>query len=338
MEKINAAITGVGGYVPEYIMDNEELSKLSDTNDEWITTRIGVKTRHVLKGEEQGTSVMAIKAVEELLFKTNTRPEEVDLLICATVTPDMIFPATANIVSHATGLVNAFSFDLMGACSGFLFALQTGATYIETGKCKKVIIVGADKMTSLLDYDDRTTSPIFGDGAGAVMLEPCSKEYGVQDSILRTSGAGEQYLNIKSSGSRCPVTKETIDKKWNRIYQDGQVVYKAAVSNMTSTTREIMERNNIEVGDLKYLIPHQANKRIIDAVASRLNIPEVKCMVNVTKYGNTTAGTLPLCLWDYEQKLRAGDKVIFTTFGGGFTWGSLYLIWAYNGREMKKRD
>ncbi|MEG2317713.1 MAG: beta-ketoacyl-ACP synthase III [Rikenellaceae bacterium] len=334
MKKIRAAITGVGGYLPEYILDNEEICRKADTTDEWITTRIGVKTRHILKGEGKGTSFMAIRAVKELLEKTNTDPLEVDTIICATITPDMTFPSTANITAYETGLKNAFGLDLSAACSGFLFALQTGASYIESGRCRKVIVVGADKMSSIIDYSDRATSPIFGDGAGAVMLEPCIEEFGLQDSILRSDGAGEEFLHLKSSGSRYPVTPKRIADGWTSIYQEGQAVYKAAVSRMSSTTNELIERNNLSVGDIAFLVPHQANLRIIEAVASRLNMPIDKCMVNIQRYGNTTAATLPLCLWDYENKLSRGDKIILATFGGGFTWGSAYLIWAYDGKGI----
>lgn len=334
MKKIRAAITGVGGYLPDYILDNEEICKMADTTDEWITTRIGVKTRHILKGDGKGTSYMAIRAVKELLEKTNTDPLEVDALICATITPDMTFPSTANITAYETGLKNAFGLDLAAACSGFLFGLQTGASYIESGRCKKVIVIGADKMSSIINYSDRATSPIFGDGAGAVMLEPCVEEYGLQDSILRSDGAGQEFLHLKSSGSKYPVTPKRIADGWTSIYQEGQAVYKAAVSRMTSTTQELMERNNLSVGDIAFLVPHQANLRIIEAVASRLNMPIEKCMVNIQRYGNTTAATLPLCLWDYEKQLQRGDKIILASFGGGFTWGSAYLIWAYDGKEM----
>ena len=334
MKKIRAAITGVGAYLPEYILDNEELSRMVDTSDEWITTRIGVKTRHILKGEGLGSSYMGVRAVRQLLEKTNTNPEDVDMLICATVTPDMKFPATANTIAYETGIINAFSFDLTAACSSFLYGMQTAASYIESGRCKKVVLVGADKMSSITNYKDRATCPIFGDAAAAVMMEPCDEEYGLQDSILRTDGIGGQYLYLKTSGSKYPVTCESLERGEQYTYQDGPPVYKYAVSKMSSTTQELMDKNHLTVGDIKYLVPHQANKRIIEAVAQRLNFPEEKCMINIQRYGNTTSATLPLCLWDYEKYLNRGDKLLFTTFGGGFTWGSIYLVWAYNGKSM----
>jgi 3-oxoacyl-[acyl-carrier-protein] synthase-3 len=326
---IHAAITGVHGYVPEYILTNNELEKMVDTNDEWITTRTGIKERHILKNSNQGTSALGIPAVQGLLEKTNTDPGEIDLLICATITPDMITPATANIIAHAVGAINAFSYDLQAACSGFLYALVTGAQFIETGKYKKVIIVGADKMSTIVDYEDRATCILFGDGAGAVLLEPNTQGYGILDSILKGNGIGEQYLYQKAGGSRRPPSMETVAAKEHYIYQDGRTVYRYAVEKMAQVVSEIMEKNGLHHKDIKFLVPHQANKRILDAVAQRIGIPEEQVMVTIHEFGNTTAATIPLCLWRYEPQLKAGDKLIITTFGGGFTWGASYLTWAY---------
>ena len=330
MNKIRAAITGVQGYVPDYVLSNKELETLVDTTDEWITTRTGIKERRILKGENQGTSVMAIKAVKQLLKKTNTRPEEVDLLICATVTPDMLFPATANIISSATGAINAFGYDLMAACSGFIYALATGSQFIETGKYKKVVVVGADKMSSIVDYTERSTCIIFGDGAGAVLLEPTTEEVGIMDHILRSDGSGEPHLHMKAGGSRKPASPETIDAKEHFIFQEGSAVFKFAVTNMADVSAEIMEKNKLAPEEISWLVPHQANKRIIDATANRMGIGREKVMLNIQKYGNTTSGTIPLCLWDYENQLHKGDNLILAAFGGGFTWGSVWLKWAYD--------
>lgn len=334
MEKITAAITGIGGYLPDYVLDNEELSKMIDTTDEWIMTRIGVKTRHILKGEGIGTSFMAANAVKELLEKTNTDPDEIDLLICATVTPDMFFPSTGAIITNKVKMNNAFAYDLNAACSGFLFGMQTAACMIESGKYKKVVLVGADKMSSIVDYTDRATCPIFGDGAGAILFEPSYEGFGIQDSILRTDGEGAKHLYMKAGGSAYPSSHETVKHKWHHIYQEGQAVFKAAVSNMADTAVAIMERNNLTANDIRFLVPHQANIRIIDATANRMGLNPDKCMVNIQRYGNTTDATLPLCLWDYEQRLRKGDNLIFASFGGGFTWGAIYLKWAYNGATL----
>lgn len=333
MNKIRAAITGVQGYVPDYVLTNKELEKLVDTTDEWITSRTGIKERHILKGENQGSSVMAIEAVKGLLEKTNTRPEEIDLLICATVTPDMVFPATANLVADAIGATKAFSYDLMAACSGFLYALSTGSQFIETGKYKKVVIVGADKMSSIVDYSDRTTCIIFGDGAGAVMLEPTTEEMGVMDSILRSDGSGAQHLHMKAGGSRRPATVETVAAREHYVYQEGSAVFKFAVTNMADVSAEIMEKNGLEAEDISWLVPHQANKRIIDATANRMGVGSEKVMLNIHKYGNTTSGTIPLCLWDYEKQLKKGDNLILAAFGGGFTWGSVWIKWAYDPKQ-----
>ncbi|WP_017732877.1 beta-ketoacyl-ACP synthase III [Nafulsella turpanensis] len=333
MNKIRAAITGVQGYVPDYVLTNKELETMVDTTDEWITSRTGIKERHILKGEDKGSSVMAIEAVKDLLEKTKTRPEEIDLLICATVTPDMVFPATANIVCDAIGAKNAFSYDLMAACSGFLYAVNTGSKFIETGSCKKVVIVGSDKMSSIVDYTDRSTCIIFGDGAGAVMLEPTTEEVGVMDSILRCDGAGAQHLHMKAGGSRRPASLETVAAREHFVYQEGSAVFKFAVTNMADVSAEIMERNQLNADDVSWLVPHQANKRIIDATANRMGVGSEKVMLNIHRYGNTTSGTLPLCLWDYESQLKKGDNLILAAFGGGFTWGSVWIKWAYDPKQ-----
>jgi len=329
MSKIRAAITGIGGYVPEYVLTNDELSRMVDTTDEWIMTRIGIKERRILKGECKGTSELAVKAVEDLLRKTNTKPEEIDLLICATVTPDMTFPATANIISDKVNIKNAFSFDINAACSGFLYSVVTASKYIESGSYKKVIVVGADKMSSMIDYTDRATCPIFGDGAGAIMLEPTTEEVGIMDSILKTDGAGRVHLHQKAGGSVLPASHETVDARQHYVYQEGQPVFKWAVSKMADISLEIMEKNNLKAEDIAWLVPHQANMRIIDATANRMKLSKEKVMINIEKFGNTTSGTLPLCLWEWESKLKKGDNIILTTFGGGFTWGAIYLKWAY---------
>jgi 3-oxoacyl-[acyl-carrier-protein] synthase III len=330
MTKVRAGITGIQGYVPDYILTNKELETIVETTDEWITSRTGIKERHILKGEDQGTSVIGIEAVKGLLKKTNTKPEEVDLLICATTTPDMLFPATANIICNAVGMTNAFSYDLQAACSGFLFALTTGSQFIETGKYKKVVIVGADKMSSIIDYTDRTTCIIFGDGGGAVMLEPVADGTGIIDSILHADGSGEPFLHMKAGGSRRPATAETVMAREHFVYQEGATVYKFAVTNMAEVAAEIMERNDLTSENVDWLVPHQANKRIIDATAKRMGVGEEKVMLNIHKYGNTTSGTIPLCLWDYESQLKKGDNLILAAFGGGFTWGSVYVKWSYD--------
>lgn len=330
MNKIHAAITGVGGYVPDYILTNKELETLVDTNDEWITSRTGIKERRILKGEGMGTSFMGTKAALELIEKTKIDPKEIDLVICATITPDMPFPATANLIATEIGAVNAFSYDLGAACSGFLYGLATGASFIQSGTYKKVIVVGGDKMSSIINYKDRATCIIFGDGAGAVLLEPNTEGLGVMDSILRSDGAGVNYLNMRAGGSRIPASHESVDANLHYVFQEGSTVYKFAVTNMADVAGQILERNKLSGDDIAWLAPHQANKRIIDATASRMGISDEKVMMNIEKYGNTTAGTLPLLLWDYEKKLKKGDNVIFAAFGGGFTWGSLWLKWAYN--------
>ena len=324
-----AAITGVGGYVPDYILTNAELEKMVDTTDEWITSRTGIKERRLLKTPGWAASDMAAEAVKELLTKTNTKPEEIELLICATVTGDMKFPDTANLTLDKVGAKNAFGFDLMAACSGFLFALTTGAQFIESGRYKKVIVVGVDVMSSIVDYTDRTTCIIFGDGAGAVLLEPNSHGEGVIDSLLKGDGGGKNYLHMLGGGSLHPTSIATLDAKMHNIWQDGKTVFKYAVKGMSSTMKEIMERNHLAIEDVQWITPHQANKRIINAVAEFSGAPMEKIMVNIHKYGNTTAATIPLCLWDYENQLKKGDNLILTAFGGGFTWGSIYLKWAY---------
>ncbi|WBA42705.1 beta-ketoacyl-ACP synthase III [Hymenobacter canadensis] len=328
--RITAAITGVGSYVPDYVLTNHELEKLVDTTDEWITTRTGIKERRILKGENQGTSVMAIKAVQQLLEKTGTKAEDIDLLICSTTTPDLVFPATANIISAAVGTTKAFSFDMQAACSGFLFALATGAQYIQTGTYQKVVVVGADKMSSIIDYTDRANCIIFGDGAGAVLLEPNTDGYGVLDQVLRSDGNGEQYLHQKAGGSRRPPSSETVANREHFVYQEGATVFKFAVTNMANVAAQVMERNHLTNEEVAWLVPHQANKRIIDATANRMGVGPEKVMLNIHRYGNTTNGTIPLCLADYEQQLRRGDNLVLAAFGGGFTWGSIYLKWAYD--------
>jgi len=328
--KITAAITGVGGYVPDYVLTNQELEQLVDTTDEWITSRTGIKERRILKGKDQGSSVMGIKAVQQLLEKTNTRPEEVDLLICATVTPDMLFPATANIISAGVGITKAFSYDMNAACSGFLYALATGAQFVQSGMYKKVVVVGADKMSAIVDYTDRANCILFGDGSGAVMLEPSTEGYGILDQVLCSDGSGEQYLNQKAGGSRRPPTLETVTNKEHYIYQEGATVFKFAVKSMADVAAQVMARQHLSHDDIAWLVPHQANKRIIDATAHRMGVGPEKVMLNIQRYGNTTNGTIPLCLWDYEKQLHKGDNLIFAAFGGGFTWGAIHVKWAYN--------
>lgn len=329
MSHLKAAITGVHGYVPDYILTNEELSTMVDTNDEWITSRTGIKERRLLKGEGQGTSVMGIRAVQGLLEKTGTRPEEVELLLCATVTPDYVFPATANLIAHACGMGTTPSFDLGAACSGFVYALTTGAQFIESGKYKKVVVVGADKMSAIIDYTDRATCVLFGDGAGAVLLEPAEEGYGILDSVLHADGSGVQHLYQKAGGSKYPPTSETVANREHFARQEGQAVYKFAVMRMANVSAEIMQRNHLTSSDVAWLVPHQANKRIISATAERMGLSMDRVMVNIQRYGNTTAATIPLCLWDYESQLRKGDNLVLSAFGGGFTWGSAYVKWAY---------
>ena len=330
MNKITAAITAVGGYVPEYRLTNKELEKMVDTNDEWIRTRTGIEERRILKEPGKATSDLAIPAVEEILRKKNLDPKEIDCIICATVTPDMIFPATANIIADKVGATNAWSYDMSAACSGFLYALSTGAAYIESGRYKKVIVIGADKMSAIIDYTDRATCIIFGDGAGAVLLEANTEGYGMRDSILKSDGSGREFLHLKAGGSLKPATVETVTAREHFVYQEGKSVFKFAVVGMADISAQIMERNNLTADDIAWLVPHQANLRIIDATASRMNLPKEKVMINIQKYGNTTAGTLPLCLWDWEKQLHKGDNLILAAFGGGFTWGSAWIKWAYD--------
>jgi len=330
MSTINAAITAVGGYVPDYVMTNKELEKIVDTTDEWITTRTGIKERRILKEEGKATSDMGAEVVQQICEKRGISPEEIDLILVATVTPDMPFPSTSNLICDKVGAKNAWGYDLSAACSGFLYALVTGQRFIQSGAYKKVIVVGADKMSSIINYDDRTTCIIFGDGAGGVLLEPTEEEVGVIDSVLKSDGSGKEYLNIKAGGSLKPPSRETIDNKEHFVYQEGRSVFKFAVTNMADVAAEVMERNNLKSEDVDWLVPHQANLRIIDATRERAGLPEDKVMINIQKYGNTTAGTLPLCLWDWEKKLKKGDNLLLAAFGGGFTWGSVYLKWAYN--------
>ncbi|MBO0952480.1 beta-ketoacyl-ACP synthase III [Fibrella forsythiae] len=326
---MKAAITGVHGYVPDYVLTNAELERMVDTNDEWITSRTGIKERHILKGEGMGSSHMGAEAVRGLLAKTNTAPEEIDLLICATVTPDYVFPATANLICDMVGIRNVGSFDIQAACSGFLYALTVGTQFIESGKYKKVIVVGADKMSAITDYTDRTTCVLFGDGAGAVLLEAAEPGLGILDSIIRSDGVGQYHLFQKAGGSRYPPSHETVEKRWHYVYQDGPSVFKFAVKNMADVSAEIMQRNHLDGGDVAWLVPHQANKRIIDATANRMGIGSDKVMLNIHKYGNTTAATIPLCLFDYESRLKKGDNLVLAAFGGGFTWAAVYVKWAY---------
>ncbi|HQV65788.1 MAG TPA: beta-ketoacyl-ACP synthase III [Saprospiraceae bacterium] len=329
MAKILAAITGVGGYVPDDVLTNADLEKMVDTTDEWITTRTGIKERRILRTPGKATSDMGVEVVRQLLEKTGTKPEEIDLLICATVTPDTTFPDTANTILDKAGAKNAFGFDINAACSGFLFALTTGAKFIESGMYKKVIVIGADKMSAIVDYSDRSTCIIFGDGAGGVLLEPNSEGNGVIDAILRSDGSGREFLHMKAGGSLKPATPETVANKEHFVFQDGKPVFKAAVTGMVTTVNQVLARNNMTTEDIDWLVPHQANMRIINSVGDMLDFPMDKVMVNIHKYGNTTAGTLPLCLWEYESQLKKGDNLMLTAFGGGFTWGSLYLKWAY---------
>jgi 3-oxoacyl-[acyl-carrier-protein] synthase-3 len=328
-QKLKAAITSVGGYVPETKLTNFDLEKLVDTNDEWIRSRTGISERRILREPGKASSDMAVKAIEEILRKRHLDPLEIDCIICATVTPDMVFPATANIIGDKIGAKNAFGFDLGAACSGFLFALTTGASFIEAGRYKKVIVVGVDKMSSIIDYTDRATCIIFGDGAGAVLLEPSADEDGFQDSILKSDGSGSAYLHLKAGGSLKPASIETVMAKEHFAFQDGQPVFKFAVKGMADVSAELLEKHNLTGEDIAWLVPHQANLRIIDATADRVGLPKEKVMINIQKYGNTTAATIPLCLWEWESKLNKGDNLILAAFGGGFTWGAAWVKWAY---------
>jgi len=330
MNKITAAITAVGGYVPDYVLSNKELEKLVDTTDEWIITRTGITERRILKGEGKGTSELCVPVALEICRKRGITPADIDLIIVATVTPDMVFPATANIVADKIGAKNSFGFDIAAACSGFLYALDTGARFIESGRYKKVMVLGADKMSSIIDYTDRTTCIIFGDGGAGVLLEPNEEGYGLIDSVLKSDGHGREYLHMKAGGSAKPASIETVTNREHYVYQEGKMVFKYAVANMADAAAEIMERNKLTSDDIAWLVPHQANKRIIDATAHRMGLPEEKVMMNIQRYGNTTAGTLPLCLWDYEKQLKKGDNLVLAAFGGGFTWGATYLKWGYD--------
>jgi 3-oxoacyl-[acyl-carrier-protein] synthase-3 len=333
MSKIYAAITAVGGYVPDYVLTNAELETMMDTTDEWIQTRTGIKERRILKGKDMGTSEMAVGAVKNLFSKRpDLTPEDIELVVCATTTPDMQFPATANIVCDKAGMSGAWGYDINAACSGFLFALTTAAQFIESGRHKKVLVIGADKMSSIVNYEDRATSIIFGDGAGCVLLEPDTEGYGILDSVLRADGAGRSHLHQKAGGSIRPATLETVMAKEHYIYQEGQTVFKFAVKNMADVSAEIMERNNLSSEDITWLIPHQANKRIIDATRERMNLDPSKVMINIERFGNTTNGTLPLCMWEWEPQLRKGNNIVLAAFGGGFTWGATYIKWAYDGK------
>jgi 3-oxoacyl-[acyl-carrier-protein] synthase-3 len=325
-----AAITAVNGYLPDYILTNKELEKMVDTTEEWILTRTGISERRILKGEGKGTSDMAVEAINGLLKKRGIKAEEIELVICATVTPDLVFPATANIICDKVGAKNAWGFDLNAACSGFLYALTTGAKFIEAGTHKKVLVVGADKMSSIIDYHDRSTCIIFGDGAGVVLLEPSTDGNGIVDSILRSDGSGRTFLHQKAGGSVKPASHETVDAREHAVYQEGKTVFKFAVTNMAEVSAEIMQKNNLVSDDVAWLVAHQANKRIIDATANRMGVGPEKVMLNIQRYGNTTAATIPLCLWDYEKQLKKGDNLILSAFGGGFTWGAIYVKWAYN--------
>ena len=328
MSQIKAAITGVGAFVPEDVITNEDLGRMVDTTDEWIMTRIGIKTRHILKGEGKGTSDLAVEAIKELFEKTGTKPEEVDLLICCTVTPDMLFPATACIICDKLDIRNAFAFDVNAGCSGFVYGLSTAAKFVESGKYKKVVLVGAEKMTYITDYTDRATCPLFGDAAGAVLIEPTTEQVGVLDEELKSDGAGRIHLHMKAGGSVKPPSHETIDAREHYIYQEGQAVFKWAVSKMADTAVDVMQRNNLDP-NATWLAPHQANLRIIDAVGQRMGIDSSRVMINIEKYGNTTSATIPLLLWEWESKFKKGDDIILAAFGAGFTWGAIWLKWAY---------
>ena len=333
MDKINAVITGVGGYVPEDVLTNEDISKLVDTTDEWIMTRVGIKERRILKGEGLGTSYMGIRAVKQLLEKTNVNPEEIEVILTATTTPDHHFPTTSSIIAYHTGCKNAMTFDLQGACAGFLYALETGANFIRSGNYKKIIVVGAEKMSSIINYTDRATCPIFGDGGAAVMLEATTEDLGIMDAVLRTDGKGLPFLHIKAGGSVCTPSYYTLDNQMHYIYQEGRTVFKYAVANMSDACEAVIERNHLNKNDIDWVIPHQANQRIISAVTQRLGVPSEKVIVNIERYGNTSAGTLPLCLWDFENKFKKGDNIILTAFGAGFAWGAIYVKWGYDGRK-----
>ena len=329
MSNIRAVVTGVGGYVPDYIMKNQELSTMMDTNDEWITSRVGIKERRILKLKNTGTSFMAAKAIADLFAKTGTKPEEIDLVICGTTTADHIYPSCASMAAEKAGIKNALAFDVQAACSGFIVSLATGTSFIESGHYKKILVIGADKMSSITNYTDRTTAPLFGDGAAVVLLEPTTEEFGVIDSLLHTDGVGMKHLNIKAGGSAYPSTHETVDKKEHYTYQEGAYVYKHAVVDMAEVSADIMEKNNLSKDDIAWLIPHQANLRIIDAVVKRTGVEYEKVIINIDHFGNTSAASIPLGIWECEKKFKKGDNIILTAFGAGFTWGAIYLKWGY---------
>ena len=329
MSKISAVITGVGGYVPEYILNNQELSSMMDTNDEWITSRVGIKERRILKEPNTGTSFMAAKAIEDLFAKTGTKPEEIDLVICGTTTPDHIYPSCASMAAEKVGIKNALAFDLQAACSGFIVALSTATSFIESGRYKKVLVMGAEKMSAITDYSDRTTAPLFGDGAGVVLLEPTTEGFGVVDSLIYTDGVGYKHLHVKAGGSAMPTSKETIEKGLHYTYQEGANVYKYAVTNMAEVSADLMDKNGLTNEDISWLIPHQANLRIIDAVVKRTKVEYEKVIINIDRFGNTSAASIPLCIWESEKKFKKGDNIILTAFGAGFTWGAVYLKWGY---------
>lgn len=329
MSKINAVITGVGGYVPEYILNNQELSAMMDTTDEWITSRVGIKERRILKEPNTGTSFMAAKAIEDLFAKTGTKPEEIDLVICGTTTPDHIYPSCASMAAEKVGIKNALAFDLQAACSGFIVALSTATSFIESGKYKKVLVMGAEKMSAITDYTDRTTAPLFGDGAGVVLLEPTTENVGVVDSLIYTDGVGCKHLHVKAGGSAMPTSKETVENGLHYTYQEGSNVYKYAVTNMAEVSADIMDKNGLTNEDIAWLIPHQANLRIIDAVVKRTKVEYEKVVINIDRFGNTSAASIPLCIWESEKKFKKGDNIILTAFGAGFTWGAVYLKWGY---------
>lgn len=334
MKELNAVITGISAYAPDYILTNDEISKLVDTTDEWITTRVGIKERRILKGEGMGVSYMGTKAVADLLAKTKTKPEEVDVVIFATTTPDHLFPSSASMVAEANGIKNAFCFDMQAACSGFIFGLEVASSFIKSQKYKKIVLVAGDKMSSITNYSDRNTAPLFGDAVGAVMLEATEEKLGVMDAILRTDGVGYPYLQMKAGGSKYPTSHQTIDNQEHGVYQEGKVVFKYAVSSMADVSEEIAQKNNLSIDDINWFVPHQANKRIIDAAHNRLGIPKEKVMVNIQKYGNTSAGTIPLCLWEWESELKKGDNLILAAFGAGFSWGAVYLKWGYDAEQV----
>ena len=330
MTKIRAAITGVGAYLPDYILNNDELSRMVDTSDEWITQRVGIKERRILREKGKATSDLAANAILELLKKTNTAPEDIDLLVIPTITPDMAFPSTANLAGYKTGLVNAFTFDLAAACSGFIYGIETVSRLVESGAYKKAILCGADMMSSITDYSDRSTCPLFGDAAAAVLIEPTTEEYGVMDRIIGYDGSGREYLHMRAGGSLRPPSHETVDNREHTFYQEGKVVYKFAVAKMSDISTEIIKRNNITINEHVWLVPHQANMRIIEAVGNRIGFDRKHVLINIDRYGNTTAATIPLCFWDFEKQFKKGDHLILTAFGAGFTWGTIYLKWAYN--------